>query len=83
MNTLFAIPLRRKPWPPGKHRVRPCPVCGKTWFPWAGSFLRCHARCLLAPEDRQIVRSDPRPLREIAEHYGVSMSVVLAIRRDD
>lgn len=80
-GTLFRIPMRTERWGKGMHGYRPCPVCGKPWRPWALSYLPCHARCLLHDEDKQIIVSDTRGDREIARHYGISLSVVRATRR--
>ena len=81
MDGVFRLPLRDKPWPLGLHEPRGCPVCGGYWKPWAGSRLPCHARCLFTDDARAVVRSDPRCDAEIARHYGVTMSVVRAVRR--
>ena len=38
--------MRTKPWQ-GPSDFRPCPVCKKSWRPWHGSRLPCHAKCYL------------------------------------
>lgn len=81
LTGVFSTPLRDTPWPSGPHKNRPCRVCGKSWFPWAGSMLNCHARCLFTPGAAAIIKTDPRPQRLIAEHYGVMPSVIRAIHR--
>jgi len=76
----FAIPLRSEPWPKGKHEARPCPVCGRSWTPWADSRLPCHGKCLFSPADREILKTDPRTDAELARHYGVTPSIIRATR---
>jgi len=74
------LPLRDKPWPPGEHRFRPCPICGLPWRPWTGSFLPCHARCLFTESEKQAIREDRRPTVDLPEIYGVSPGIIRAIR---
>lgn len=74
------IPLRKEPWPKGRNAVRPCPVCGDPWIPWADSMLPCHAACLFGPEDRRAMMEDPRTDREISADLGLSMSAVRGLR---
>jgi hypothetical protein len=75
------LPFLTKPWPQGRHEVRPCPVCGKPWWPWAGSLLPCHARCLFAPEELRAVQTDTRPAKEVAAAYGITVQMVRSARR--
>jgi len=73
--------MRTKPWEPGDHDPRPCPVCGETWFPWVGSLLPCHSRCLFEPHEIEAIRADKRPNDVIAAEYGVSVHVLYGIQR--
>jgi hypothetical protein len=73
------IPLRDEPWPPGLNGPIPCPVCGKPWWPWAGSVLPCHGRCLFTDEEELAIVADPRTFREIAGELGVTTSVIRSV----
>lgn len=60
-----------------------CPVCGKPWWPWAGSKLSCHARCYFPPAEQDAIyerfAADPKLTeRQLAVQLGVSFSVLRA-----
>jgi hypothetical protein len=83
MTSPFVIPLRAEPWPHAAHPKRPCAVCGELWWPWVGSYLPCHGRCLFTDEARAAIIADPRTENEIALDLdlGVTVSVVRGVRR--
>lgn len=72
------LPLRKEPWGPGPHQRRPCPVCGSGWWPWAGSFLPCHGRCLFTSEEQDALLDDPRTESKLAADIGVTVAVLRA-----
>ncbi len=80
-NRYLNLPLKETPWPNG-NAVTTCPICGDKWKPAIGSFLPCHARCLLTEETAEkVVRLRENPdrtdtLKSIAEHLKVPLSVV-------
>lgn len=80
MMIKFRIPLRTTPWPKGLQEAHDCPVCGEYWHPWPGSYLNCHARCLLTDESQTIIREDPRNNTLCVAHYGLSLSVIKSVR---
>jgi hypothetical protein len=71
--------LRDKPWPPGPHGPRPCPVCGRVWWPWAGSLLPCHARCLFTSDEKAHICSSKKSQNELAASYDVPIGIIRAI----
>jgi len=73
------LPMRDEPWPVGQHQSRPCPICGKSWTPWAGSKLPCHAACLFTPQERQAIRAVSMTQTEIARAWSVSPSTIRSI----
>lgn len=81
---MLRVALRSEPWPNGKHDPRPCVVCGNTWIPWAGSRLRCHARCLLTPEGlervrRRVAAEPTRSLVEFASEFDLPVNLLRAL----
>jgi len=72
------LPLRKEPWGPGPHPRRRCPVCGRSWWPWAGSFLPCHGRCLFTSEEQDALLDDHRTESQLAADIGVTVSVLRA-----
>lgn len=79
-GTVFNLLLRTEPWPLETHEVRPCPVCGKRWQPWGGSHLPCHAVCLFTDVAREAIRQDPRCSAVLVQEYGVTVSIIRAVR---
>lgn len=76
--------MREEPWPPGTS-LTTCPACGRSWRPFVGSRLPCHAGCLWTPADRSRIRSilfeTTIQAMKVAEQLGVSISVVRQLQR--
>lgn len=73
------LQLREKPWPPGKKRT--CPVCKKPWWPWAGSYLPCHSKCLFTEQEQADIKAHTGTIQQIAAEYGVTVSVIISVTR--
>jgi hypothetical protein len=79
---IFNVPLRTSPWASGIYHGRhECPVCGKAWWPWAGSYLPCHARCLMTESAQDEILACPDTVGVIADRLGVSVAVIRASLR--
>jgi len=78
--TLLRLPLLDQPWV-GRQPARPCPVCGRPWFPWHGSRLPCHAKCLLTKEGAVVALAPDVGHAEAADRLGVPAGVVAATWR--
>lgn len=78
------LPLLAEPWPLGAHASRPCPVCSRTWIPFAGSRLPCHAHCLFDAVARehlaQVYASGAyRTQQDLADDLGVTLGVLRSV----
>lgn len=74
----FRLPLRKEPWANfGGWTV--CPVCLTLWRPWRGSYLPCHAKCLLTDEAQDELADELGVGQaEQAERLGVTVAVIRA-----
>lgn len=71
---------RHADWPtPTPVKVTTCPACGERWVPWAGTGLRCHARCYFTPTEveciARAVAAGTGQLRT-AKYLGVSLATL-------
>lgn len=74
--------LRKEPWPALEegyyHPSMPCPVCGQLFRPWAGSYLPCHARCLMTEEEQDAMLYSNKSNKQLSQELGVTLSVIRA-----
>lgn len=64
--------------------ARPCPACGQSWIPWAGSTLKTHGRCHFGPERNEEILArferEPGLLKgKLAAELGVTRPVLESI----
>lgn len=62
---------------------RVCPVCKRSWRPWAGTKLQSHAKCAMAPELQEdllgLLDAFPRlTIPRLAMDMNVSVAVLRA-----
>lgn len=80
----LVMPMRKVPWDRflddlSAKNYRECPVCGGPWRPWHGSYLPCHAVCLVPPAlQDELLDEQCVTVGEQAARLGVNEGTVRA-----